>query len=981
MRGFFDGKILQIRDFYGNNYQAIAQEWQASAVDRQIVSLNVKYLRGDTAKEYLLYNLPEREWRRNNGTLRSKWQKKYAHTESGGWWCGTVDVLAAASGIDKDSLWGCFKPSKPRLTGSGTLQKPLKYEHPPQAATEIFALRVSDKIWDDFAKHYQICRLGYRNFWHWVIENPEIPIVVTEGAKKAASLLSAGYVAIALPGIYNGYRQPKDSDNRRIGLPSLIPQLGVFAVSNRTIYFAFDQDVKRKAIKNVQIALKKTSKLLINRGCAVKIIRWSNNFKGVDDLLVNQGQESFATAYNSALDFDFWNALIRRKLTYTPDLEINQPYLQDIHNFIPANTKIVAIKSAKGTGKTEAIAQLCYQAQKLGQKTLVLTHRIQLGEALCARFGVDYITQLKLSETQGIFGYGLCVDSLHPNSQANFNPEAWQDAIVIIDEVEQVLWHMLHSSTCQHNRVAILQSFESLIARVLASETGKVVISDADLTDISLDYLTSLGNEISPFVILNNYQPQTWQIYHYEEATPAGLVNNLVKAIARGEKVFICCSAQKQKSKWGTQNLAAYLKDKFPDRAILRIDSESTTDPQNPAFGIMTKLNKELVKYDIVITSPAIETGVSIDLKHHFNSVWGIGQGVQTCDSFRQALSRIRQAIPRHLWVAKKGLSKVGGGEVTPQGLVASQRKQTKLNIQMLLTVGSESLETNSCPKALKAWANRAAIVNAEMADYRTSVLAALTEEGHQIIAAESLQKNEEKQTKTEVNNCREKIYNSYCDRIVQAEDIDEKKYRILQQKRQKSERERQQYRKAQLKYRYQISVTPELVKEDDRGLYAALLLRYYLTVGYQFLFAHTSRLLDDLLTSGEIQVFPPDFNQTLLLGKVQFLRKINLSAVLAPNRELRNSDADLIQLTQLVKAFAVEVRDLLGVSINSNASPIQVVRQLLAKLGLKLTVKRREGGWGKPIRVYQVAPPSKISQEVINCWLSRDMETKAFVR
>ena len=42
-------------------------------------------------------------------------------------------------------------------------------------------------------------------FWAWEKEN-NIPITLIEGAKKAGALLSAGWAAIALSGVYNGYR-------------------------------------------------------------------------------------------------------------------------------------------------------------------------------------------------------------------------------------------------------------------------------------------------------------------------------------------------------------------------------------------------------------------------------------------------------------------------------------------------------------------------------------------------------------------------------------------------------------------------------------------------------------------------------------------------------------------------------------------------------------------------------------------------------
>jgi hypothetical protein len=42
-------------------------------------------------------------------------------------------------------------------------------------------------------------------FWEWVVSSG-CPIIITEGEKKAAALVSRGYAAIGLPGIHTGYR-------------------------------------------------------------------------------------------------------------------------------------------------------------------------------------------------------------------------------------------------------------------------------------------------------------------------------------------------------------------------------------------------------------------------------------------------------------------------------------------------------------------------------------------------------------------------------------------------------------------------------------------------------------------------------------------------------------------------------------------------------------------------------------------------------
>jgi hypothetical protein len=290
------------------------------------------------------------------------------------------------------------------------------------------------------------------------------------------------------------------------------------------------------------------------------------------------------------------------------------------------------------------------------------------------------VTQIKHSPTGATLGYGLCVDSLHPSSSARFEAENWHDGIVIIDEAEQVFWHLLNSSTCQPERVPILRSLKTLIQNTLSGE-GKVYLADADLSDLAIDYVCSLaGFHVEPFVVVNDYLPtenERWNVHLYNGKDPSQLVAALVEEIRRGGTPFVYCSAQKEKSKWGTQNLEAYLKREFPHKRILVIDSQTVADPNHPAYGCIAHLNSVLPNFDIVLSSPAIETGVSIECykpktiapqvpfvfnllqqgvycpidetqqMSHFTSVWGIAQGVQGTDAVRQALARVRANVDR----------------------------------------------------------------------------------------------------------------------------------------------------------------------------------------------------------------------------------------------------------------------------------------------------------------------------------------------
>ncbi|MFM6369183.1 MAG: DUF3854 domain-containing protein, partial [Dolichospermum sp.] len=161
--------------------------------------------------------------------------KRYAHTLNGGWWCSGVDPLNNYDPMG----WGCFKADNPRLDPKKN--KPIKYEHPAGVATRAFFLRVP--IGD--------CK----EFWEWVL-NHDIPITITEGAKKAAALLSVVIVAMGLPGINSGYRK---IDN--VGR-FLIADLASITKIPRKITVCFDNDSKITTKINVERATNTLGKLL-----------------------------------------------------------------------------------------------------------------------------------------------------------------------------------------------------------------------------------------------------------------------------------------------------------------------------------------------------------------------------------------------------------------------------------------------------------------------------------------------------------------------------------------------------------------------------------------------------------------------------------------------------------------------------------------------------------------------------------------------
>ena len=958
------------------------QEWLESAVDKKIIELNVESLSGEIVYEYLLYS--RKISRRNDGRLRDRDLNKYLHTLRGGWWCSGIDPLNNYQPM----IWGCFKPDFPRKNPEKK-DKRIKYEHPYKESTRALFLMVPEEIWIMVSSRHNIPiseedRNNPRGFWHWVWKNC-VPITITEGAKKAGALLSAGYAAISLPGIYSGYRSPKDENDKPIGKPYLIPELQMFCTLARKIYICFDRDEKQETQEKVNKAIYKTAKLLASGGSKVEIVQLPvGGGKGVDDFIAAQGREVFESIQQKARPLYKWDIDSYKALTYGAHIKLNKRFLGKLN--IPKNTKLVAIKSAKNTGKTFSLAQEVAKAHARGQKVLVLTHRVELGKVLCDVFGIDYVSELKDSETGGVLGYGLCVDSMRKSTAANFNPNDWFNAVVIIDEADQVFWHLLNSSTqVKQHRVEILRNLKKLVQVVLNSPLGRIYLSSADLSDIDIKYVIALAQmDIEPFVILNEYRQDLGNCYLYEGKDPGNMVEALIEDIKQGGVPFICCSAQQEKSNWSTTTLENTLLKMFPDKKILRIDSESTWNPNHPAYNCISSLNHVLGLYDIVIVSSCVETGISIEITEHFTGVWCIAQGVQPENSIRQMLKRVRENVDRHLWVAKRGIEgcKVGNGSINLISLISSTKTATRANIQLLTLADYEEnsffelVDTQFQQESLKTWAAKACVINYGLNNYRETIVEGLDNEGYNIFSVSA----DGKAKITEViKQVQEYHYSQHCNSVTNSYIQDDNEHKKSKEKRTKTTEERHAERKTELTKRYGVDVTPELVKRDDNGWYPQLRLHYYLTIGRPFLKSRDTNKAASKVIEGFGSLWLPDFNRGQLLPQIQLLEALGVKVFLEPGRQWRGVDSQVQYTANLAITNHFIIKNYLNVTITEDMPPIKIVNKLLEKIDCKLHYISRQGSRGDRHNVYEFIPPQDSRDEILSGWLESDkLKSKA---
>ena len=939
-------------------------EWQSSSVDNKLTTLNLSSLSGLTTYDHLLYSLPDKD-RRNDGRLRDKFLKRYQHLEHGGWYIAGLNPDTNWADI---MVWGRFKPDAPRTGSNGKL---VKYESPPKTPNRVTYFRVPLHLWSRVAARYGIKRyhspLALRltartqpvNFWSWVRSNPEIPIILTEGEKKAGSLLSQGYAAISLPGIWGG-REPKDRDPDQKLHQDLLP----LAQPGRTFIILFDYDQKQSTREAVYKATLATGEAIEAAGANCRVALLPGPEKGVDDFITARGDSAsahLARIINNAhpLEEYRWigNPDDDELIKYAPDNALYIPYLPHSTEIDLARSGLIGIRSQMATGKTSLVTK--YRVRNRHQRFLVIGHRISLLRELSGprKLNTNLYLDLPTGQLDKVNALSITVDSLHKLKTAGNKYDC-----IFLDEARQVMNHALSATTCKEHRQSILMSLMYFIR-----SAKRVIIADAHLDDNTIDFFRAMrpvGE--APLIIKNDYRSSSRDVYYYQGGDSSAIVAKLIAAVEQGKRVMVVSDSKKTIKKLEallTKKLAHY-SDK-EKKVIWTIHAENSGSPENQHF--INNISTAVEDVDVLLASPSLCTGVDIQ-SDRFDEVYGVFNAVSlSATDCLQALHRNRKQVPLHIWVAPRpsfGYQNTNPNVIKQEMLTLNEFNGFLMGIDMET---GEKTPVNGW--AFDAYCQVKAKHNRSLNNLRDHLHRLLARMGYKIIPVEV---EGDDGAKSDLKEAKQQIDEHHVQQVTTAEKIDKQKYLQLKNKANLAPSEQYQLERFRIESGYGQEVTEELVKKDRGGTLLGQLINLEAVLSPpqgEVIDPNTDKnrpvppqiVMDKDKWELDNLPFMPDRThhctqwymwQTLGLPKI-------LSRLFA-GEEYSADDPDLVNLAKTAISYRDNIKTILGFWIPDNCSPTWLLGMLVQKFGLK-TASRKKGSSGNQVKYYSLAIPELV--------------------
>lgn len=295
---------------------------------------------------------------------------------------------------------------------------------------------------------------------------------------------------------------------------------------------------------------------------------------------------------------------------------------------------VIIVKAPMAAGKTQKIgAPFAAWAKQQAGRFVATCHRRSLVAEMAVRLGVTHYSDVTAENSFGCSALATCLPSITKAAHASIYAEcSW----LFIDEVAQVLRFLEARDVCSTDDGTNADVYAKL--KEIIKQAKCVIVADAGCDARTLRFLEECRPK-EEFRIIDMQAPaQGLSISAAVGAkAQASAFGEMLARCAEGERIWIGCESEKR-----VAVVARWLRN--AGIATLALTGENKGDDEQKAF--WDNPEAESLKYQAVVHSPVISSGLSIEHREHgehFTHGFFIGGGLAvTPADAAQMMRRVR---------------------------------------------------------------------------------------------------------------------------------------------------------------------------------------------------------------------------------------------------------------------------------------------------------------------------------------------------
>lgn len=379
----------------------------------------------------------------------------------------------------------------------------------------------------------------------------------------------------------------------------------------------------------------------------------------------------------------------------------NVLHVQGLLGAVPAlPTGVLLVQAPVGSGKTQHVgAPLVSLAKERGLSVMAICHRVTLTTELASRLSLAHYQNASTTDVAEAGGVAVCLPSI---KRLLLGPSGAYPDVIFLDEIRQVIDFLAETECFKANYASAKEIHDQLT--LLVQKAKLVVGADAHLNDRTIQFLERC-RPCEVFTILTMTPIVRSGHVEFRYGAPrtvrSCIVDAVIAELIAGGKVWLACESRE---------LAEALDMYMGELGFHSIAITAANKGGAAQAAFLSDADRESRKYDVVVSSPAISSGISIEHRQGRHFTLGVfiggGHAVLPTDAVQQ-IGRVRY------------LERILVG-------VMANNLRGRVQSSTILSGRVDALSLQETPVAPDDYARLAAAVQAEGQNARADFAAAL---------------------------------------------------------------------------------------------------------------------------------------------------------------------------------------------------------------------------------------------------------------